>query len=343
MSVKPRGASAVEKIDREILLLLEKRAKAVQSGGPLPARLSELKLAQQRGLSQRALKAIYAEIESGCRECVKPVKVGYLGPKATFTHQATLKHFGGSTDLSPKRTIADVFAGVESGSEVFGVVPIENSTEGVVTHTLDMFIDSNLNIVTEIILKIEHHLASRTKTPSRMKRLYSHPQSLAQCRSFVQAELGHLEIIETSSNSRSADLASKEKGAAAITTALAAKAWKLHVVKNNVQDFANNATRFFVLGQSPKAASGQDRTSLMVSLKDKVGALHHALEPFSRFKINMTKIESRPSKRQAWEYLFFIDCEGHISDRKVGKAIEGLDEHCNFVKVLGSYPISKGI
>jgi chorismate mutase / prephenate dehydratase len=219
----------------------------------------------------------------------------------------------------------------------YGVVPVENSTEGVVTHTLDMFVDSDLKIVSQIVLPIQHCLLSDCQR-SQIKKLFAHPQALAQCRNWVQNHLPRAEIIETSSNARSAEMAAKGKNAAAIAGLLAAEKYGLRVLETNIQDNSANVTRFLVLGRQCSPPTAHDRTSLMFSIAHEVGALHRALAPFRRYKINMTKIESRPNKRKAWEYFFFVDCDGHISDRQVAKAIALLQQQCSFVKVLGSYP-----
>jgi chorismate mutase/prephenate dehydratase len=219
-------------------------------------------------------------------------------------------------------------------------VPIENSTEGVVTHTLDMFVDSDLKIVSQIVLPVQHCLVSKANR-AKIKKLFAHPQTLGQCRGWVQGHLPRAEIIETSSNARSAELASKEKDSAAIAGVLAAEKYNVPVLEYDIQDNAANATRFLVLGRQCSPATGNDRTSVMFSIADRVGALYRALAPFRRFRINMTKIESRPSKRKAWEYFFFVDCDGHMSDSKVAKALSMLGEHCSYVKVLGSYPNSE--
>ena len=216
-------------------------------------------------------------------------------------------------------------------------VPVENSTEGVVTHTLDMFVDSDLKIVAQIVLPVQHCLLANCPR-AQIRKLYAHPQARGQCRAWVQANLPRVEIVETSSNARSAELAAKEKGAAAIAGLLAAERYDVSVLDYDIQDNVANATRFLVLGRQCSPPTGNDRTSLLVSVADKAGALHQAIAAFRRYKINMTKIESRPSKRKAWEYFFFIDCDGHVLDRQVVKAIQLLGVHCNFVKVLGSYP-----
>jgi chorismate mutase/prephenate dehydratase len=267
----------------------------------------------------------------------KTMRIAYLGPEATFTHQAAIRRFGSSLRYSPQKTITDVFAEVSKNRADYGVVPIENSTEGVVTHTLDMFVDSDLKVVSQIVLRVQHCLLTNAQK-AQIKKLFAHPQALAQCRAWVQNNLPRVEIIETSSNARSAELASTEDDTAAIAGLLAAEKSALRVVEYDIQDNAANATRFLVLGRQCSPPTGRDRTSLMISLVDKVGALHRALAAFRRHRLNMTKIESRPSKRKAWEYFFFIDCDGHVSDHRVAKAIAELEQQCSFVKVLGSYP-----
>jgi chorismate mutase/prephenate dehydratase len=267
----------------------------------------------------------------------KTLTIAYLGPEATFTHQAAIKRFGASLNYAAQKTISDVFTEVSKNRADYGVVPVENSTEGVVTHTLDMFVDSDLKIVSQIVLRVQQCLMSNTPR-RRIKKLYVHPQSLAQCRGWIHTQLPRAELIETSSNARSAELAAREPGAAAIGGLLAAEKYGLDVLERDIQDNAANATRFLVLGRQCSPPTGSDRTSLMVSMSDKVGALHHALAAFRRYRINLTKIESRPSKRKAWEYFFFIDCDGHVADVRVTKAVALLSRECTYVKVLGSYP-----
>jgi chorismate mutase/prephenate dehydratase len=294
----------------------------------------------QGPMTNESLRAIYREIMSSALALEKSMTVAYLGPEATFTHQAAIRKFGSSLRYSAQKTIADVFTDVSKNRADYGVVPVENSTEGVVTHTLDMFVDSDLKIVAQIVLPVQHCLISHWKR-SQIKKLYSHPQSLGQCRGWVQANLPRAEIIETSSNSRSAEFASKEKESGAIAGVLAAEKYRVPILEYDIQDNAANATRFLVLGRQCSPATGNDRTSLMFNTLDRVGALYHALSPFRRYRINMMKIESRPSKRKAWEYFFFVDCDGHMNDKKVGKAIALLSEQCSYVKVLGSYPNSE--
>ncbi len=342
---------AIDRIDRQLVRLLNERARLAQEIGALKRRQGEEIYAPHREsavlrrisrlnrgpLPDENLRAIYREIMSSALAVEKPMTIAYLGPEATFTHQAALQRFGTSLHYVPLKTIADVFNEVARRRADFGVVPVENSTEGVVTHTLDMFMDSDLKIVAQIVMPISQCLMSKAPR-SRIRRLYIHPQSLAQCREWLRKNLPEVELIETSSNARSAELAAREKNAAAIAGLLAAEKYGLPVLEHNVQDNADNATRFLVLGRQCPPPSGRDRTSLMFCIADRPGALHGAIAPFRKYRINMTKIESRPSKKKAWQYYFFVDCDGHAADPKVARALEELGRHCMFVKVLGSYP-----
>ena len=267
----------------------------------------------------------------------KTMTIAYFGPEATFTHQAAIRRFGSSLNYTPHKTITDVFTEVSKGRADYGVVPIENSTEGVVTHTLDMFVDSDLKIVAQIVLPIQQCLIGNTPVAD-IKKVYSHPQAIAQCRMYIQTHLRHAEVVETSSTTRAAELAAREANAAAIASALAAERYEVNILDKDIQDSSTNATRFFVLGRQCPAPTKRVRTSLMVSIAHKVGALHKALAIFSKHKLNMTRIESRPNKRKAWEYFFFVDCDGHYESKQVAKALGELQKVCNFVKVLGSYP-----
>jgi len=341
----------IDQLDARIVELLNERTTHALGIGAIKLRKGESFYAPHRELAvfkrigsrnkgpltQETLKAVYREIMSGALALQKTLKIAYFGPPATFTHQAAIRRFGSSLTYAAQKTITDVFAEVSKHRADYGVVPVENSTEGVVTHTLDMFVDSDLKVVAQIILPIEHCLLSRSSR-AQIKKLYSHPQPIAQCRTWVQNYLPKVEIIETSSTPRAAELASRAKYAAAIASALAAERYSVPILDRGIQDNAANATRFLVLGSHCSPPTGNDRTSIMISLTDKVGALHKALEPFRKNRINMTKIESRPSKRKAWEYFFFIDCDGHQEDAPVAKAIKLLEQSCSFVKVLGSYP-----
>jgi chorismate mutase/prephenate dehydratase len=347
----PEHRKSIDALDAKLVALLNERTKHVLGIGEIKRKAGEeiYVPSRERQVFQRILKknagpitdaslrAIYREIMSSALALEKSMTIAYLGPEATFTHQAAIQRFGSSLLYAAQKTIADVFNEVAKGRADYGVVPVENSTEGVVTHTLDMFVDSDLKIVSQIVLPISHCLVSKSRR-DRIKKLYVHPQSLAQCRTWVHKNLPSAEIVETSSNARSAELAAKEKHSAAIAGLLAAEKYGVPVLEHDIQDNAANATRFLVLGRKCSPPTGHDRTSLMFSIADEVGALHRALAPFRKYRLNMTKIESRPSKRRVWEYFFFVDCDGHSSEGKVAKAITQLGTQCSFVKVLGSYP-----
>lgn len=347
----PEHRQAIDKLDAQIVRLLNERTRHVLGIGESKRKAGEEIYAPHRErqvlqrvtklnsgpITDESLKAIYREIMSSALALEKSMTIAYLGPEATFTHQAAIQRFGSSLRYAPQKTIADVFNEVAKGRADYGVVPVENSTEGVVTHTLDMFVDSDLKIVSQIVLPISHCLVSKAKR-GEIKKLFVHPQTLAQCRSWVHKNFPHTELIETSSNARSAELAAREKHSAAIAGLLAAEKYGVPVLEHDIQDNAANATRFLVLGRKCSPPTGHDRTSLMFSIADEVGALHRALAPFRKYRLNMTKIESRPSKRKVWEYFFFVDCDGHSSEGKVAKAITQLGTQCSFVKVLGSYP-----
>ncbi len=343
---------AIDRVDAHIVELLNQRTRHILEIGNIKMRAGQEAYAPQRELAvlnrvvrlnhgpltDVSLRTIYREIMSCALSLQKTLTIAYFGPPATFTHLAAIRRFGSSLNYTPQKTIADVFSEVSKGSADYGVVPIENSTEGVVTHTLDVFVDSELKVVSQIVLPIQQCLIGRGRL-AQIRRIYSHPQALAQCRSWVQNHLPRAEIIESSSTTRAAQLAAaRDRTTAAIASSLAAERYNLSVIAYNIQDNPHNATRFLVLGRQSPPATGHDRTSLMISVADKVGALHQAIAPFRRYRVNMTKIESRPSKRRAWEYYFFIDCDGHVSEPRVARAIAQLGEHCNFVKVLGSYP-----
>jgi chorismate mutase/prephenate dehydratase len=344
----------IDRIDRQLVHLLNERTRHVLAIGEIKRKGEEEIYAPHRELSvlrrvcrmnegpitNESLRSIYREIMSSSLSLEKSMTIAYLGPEATFTHQAALQRFGASLRYSAQKTITDVFGEVSRRRADYGVVPVENSTEGIVTHTLDMFVDSELKIVAQIVLPIQHCLLS-TSRRDQIKRLYVHPQTLAQCRGWVQKNFPDAEIIETSSNARSAELAATHEHAGALAGVLAAERYDVPILEKDIQDSTANVTRFLVLGRQSPPPTGRDRTSILFSVADKVGALHHALAAFRRYRINMTKIESRPSKRKAWEYFFFVDLDGHANDRKLVRAMEHLAEQCNFVKVLGSYPYTE--
>lgn len=350
----PEHRKAIDKLDAQIVKLLNERTQHVLGIGEAKLKAGEEIYVPHREravldrvcklnagpITDESLRAIYREVMSSALSLEKTLTIAYFGPEATFTHQAAIRKFGSSLNYSAQKTIADVFAEVGRHRADYGVVPVENSTEGVVTHTLDMFVDSDLKVVAQIVMRVQQCLMSKA-AKGDIQKLFVHPQSLAQCRAWIQNHLPHVEIIETSSNARSAELAAKTKNSAALGGALAAQRYGLDVLEADIQDNSTNTTRFLVLGRKCSPPSGQDRTSIMFSIPHQVGALHTSLAPFRKYRLNMTKIESRPSKRKAWEYFFFVDCDGHCEDKRVANAIRDLQSHCTFVKVLGSYPNSE--
>lgn len=342
----------VDLLDERILDLLNDRAKLSRAIGKSksakgksvysPDREKEVYqglASKNKGpISNTSLKAIYREIMSGSLSLEKPLKITYLGPHFTFTHRAALKKFGSSVEYVACNSITDIFMEVERNRADYGVAPIENSIEGAVNHTLDMLADSSLKICSEIYLGISHNLLSREKDLKNIKRIYSIPQVFGQCRLWIESNMPRIELKEVSSTARGAEIASKERGSAAIGGIMAAREYGLNVLAKSIEDVSHNTTRFLVLGRTMPKPTKDDKTSLMISLKDKVGALHDMLTPFKKNRINLTKIESRPSKKRPWEYYFFVDLEGHYEDRRVKKALQELKKECTYVKILGSYP-----
>ena len=342
----------IDRIDDTILTLLNKRAKIVLQIGRIkrrgkanfysPARESEILQrlsSQNRGpFPNDALRILFREILSASLALEEPLKVACLGPLATFTHLAATRYFGTSASIVPVDGIKEVFEAVYSGQAEYGVVPIENSNEGVVSYTLDMFMDYDLTIIGEVMLKISHNLLSKSGEKSKIKKIYSHPQATAQCRKWLDKNLPGIPIHDATSTAKAAEIVSMEDDAAAIASELAAKMYDLWFVEHSIEDFKDNYTRFLVISREPSKKTGRDKTSIMFSTKDTPGALFHILEPFKKARINLTKIESRPSKRKAWEYIFFVDLKGHMEDRKVSKAVEQVKEYCLYLKILGSYP-----
>jgi chorismate mutase/prephenate dehydratase len=344
----------IDEVDAQLLILLNRRADLVHQVGEVkrehgsefyaPEREEQLlrSLAKQNRelnglLTEEAMRAIYREIMSASLALEKPLTIAYLGPEHTWTHQAALSKFGASLRYSPQSSIADVFSEVSRGRADYGVVPIENSTEGAVSHTLDVFMDSELRICAQILLRIDHNLAARGPL-SQVRQVFSHSQSLGQCRQWLREHLPTAELVPVSSNTRGAEIAANTANTAAICGELAAAHYGLTILERSIQDCAGNMTRFLVIGKTTSPPTGQDKTSVMFSIQDKPGALYSALEPFHRLKISLSKIESRPSRRKAWEYFFFVDVEGHCEDPQLITALSELRKHCSFVKILGSYP-----
>ncbi len=346
----------IDALDTKILELLNERARSSQTIGKIkrqkgqgiyaPHRekevLERLKALNKGPLTPAAIDAIYREVMSSSISLEKPVRIAYLGPEFTFTHQAAQKKFGASVEYFSCTNISDVFAEVEKGRSDYGVVPVENSTEGAVNYTLDMFIESPLKICAELYLPISQHLISNAASLKSVNQVYSKPEALAQCRLWLEANLPKAKLMPTSSTTAAAKFVAEhpqfKNEIACVASILAAKAYDLKVLAPEIEDGPNNTTRFIVIARSDALPTGKDRTSLVFSVKDRVGALHDILVPFQTAKINLTKIESRPSKKKAWNYFFFVDFEGHAREARAEKAIKELDKHCSFLKVLGSYP-----
>lgn len=293
-------------------------------------------------LGNESVVRLFREVMSVCLALEKPLTVAFLGPAGTFTQQAAYKHFGHAILAKPHATIDEIFRAVESGVCQFGVVPVENTTEGVITHTLDSFLRSPLLISGEVALRIHHNLMGRVQTLEEVRKVFSHQQSLAQCRQWLDRHLPQAERISVSSNAEAARLASLEDGAVAIAGEVAAEIYGLAVLVRNIEDEADNTTRFLVIGCHPVGPTGIDKTSLLISTRNSPGSLYNTLEPFARHSISMSKIESRPSRRGAWDYVFFIDVEGHHTDTGLAQALRELEGNVLMLKLLGSYPRGVG-
>ncbi len=350
-----RFRSKIDEIDNNILGLLNERAAITLNIGSLKSKSKALSFspdreaqvykrllkANKKGLLKNdTIKAIYREIMSGSLFLQNPPEIAYLGPEATFTHIAALRKFGKSVKYIKCDSIADVFSEVECDKADYGVVPIENSTEGAVNYTLDMFIDSDLNICSEAYLPIKHALMSKSGKLSSIKRVYSHQQVLAQCRKWLETNVPQAKLIPVASTTDAASRYAGRKGTAAIASELAAEEYNLSIIARSIEDLRHNITRFLIIGKQEAQPSGNDKTSIVFSMKDKAGALHDVLTPFKRSRINLTKIESRPSKKRAWKYYFFVDMQGHIKNKKIKQALRQLEKNCTYLKMLGSYPVS---
>lgn len=344
----------IDAIDRQILELINQRAhcalevaRTKQAEGETgsfyrPDReaqvLRRIKELNPGPLGDDAAAHLFREIMSACLALEKPLEVAYLGPAGTFSQQATFKHFGHAVKDVPVATIPEIFQAVETGHCQFGVVPVENSTEGVIAHTLDRFMDSPLQICGEVEIRVHQNLLGKMDKLADIQEVFSHQQSLAQCRQWLNTNLPGVTFTAVSSNSEAARLASLDASKAAIAGVMAAELYGLNCMAKHIEDEANNTTRFIIIGHQQPASTGADKTSILVSTGNQSGALYRILGPFAEYGISMAHIESRPSRQGLWEYVFFIDIEGHRDDADVAKALNTLESNVKMLKILGSYP-----
>lgn len=342
----------IDAIDDQILDLLNRRAGLVVDVGKIKTQAQqELYVpSRERSIFERlssnnpgpfpndSIRKVFREIISASLSLEHPMVAVFLGPRATFTHVAAMQQFGHSAKLVPAKSIPSIFEEVTCGRAKYGVVPVENSNEGAVTHTLDMFLESPLQIIAENYLEISHDLLSRSGKMSDVKTVYSHTQALAQCRRWLDENLPDIPCIDVASTARAAQIASEDEHAAAVACGQATNLYGLQVIANKIEDHHHNFTRFLVIGEKMPDPSGKDRTSLLFSFRDEPGILGRMLEPFRKRNLNLMKIESRPVKGRMWEYMFFLDVEGHLKDESLSGAVDELKPNCSFIKVLGSYP-----
>ncbi|MEA3195531.1 MAG: chorismate mutase / prephenate dehydratase [Betaproteobacteria bacterium] len=341
----------IDALDDELAKLLDRRAGLaveigkLKKGGPAyrPERESEIlnRVSSRVGiLPKERVLAVFREIISACRGLEEAIRVSYLGPEGTFSEQAVRKHFGAAVEGVASASVDEAFRRCESGAAQFAVVPVENSTEGVVGRTLDLLLATPLKICAEIELRVQQNLLSKESNLKQLRRVYSHAQSLAQCQGWLAQNLPQVERISVVSNAEAARLAAGEEDAAAIAGEAAAERYGLKVLARSIEDAADNTTRFLVLGKIEPAPTGRDRTSLVMSAENKPGAVHALLSPLAEHRVSMSRIESRPSRAKSgrWEYVFFIDVEGHQKDAAVSRALAALGEKAPLLKILGSYP-----
>jgi chorismate mutase/prephenate dehydratase len=357
MTKKETIRQQIDDLDRELLALLNRRQSLAQEIGRVKNQEGRGTLDFQREeevlahlmhlnpgpLSVAALRNIFREIISAAREIQIPFGVAFLGPEATFSHLAALKKFGRATRFGPLATIQEVFEEVEKGKYQYGVVPIENSTEGIVNISLDLFAETSLKICGEIFLEVSHDLVSKSGQRADIEVIYTHPQAYAQCRRWLKTHLGEIPVLEVASTGVAAQKAAKNPNAAAIASAFAAPLYDLRVVESRIEDVPGNATHFFVIGPDAPGATGCDRTSIIFAVDNIPGALYHTLRPLADRGLNMTRIVSRPAKNEAWRYLFFVDLDGHRDDPQVGQALEEIKTISAHFKLLGSYPRAAGV
>lgn len=342
----------IDRLDDELLKLVNQRAELAQQIGHLkedgtvlrPERETQVLIRLQGNnsgpLSNEAVAQLFVEVMSQCRALEAPMSIAYLGPEGTFTEAAALKRFGSAIQGQPCATIDDVFRAVEAGAVNYGVVPVENSTEGAIGRSLDLLLQSTIHVCGESILPVHQCLMAQKCGSDEIKTVYSHPQSLGQCQAWLNASLPGASRIPVSSNAEAARLAAENPGSAAIAGSQAALHFGLSVCVENIEDDANNTTRFLVLGKQMVAPSGNDKTSLVMSAENRPGAVHDLLVPLAKNGVSLTKLESRPARSGLWEYVFFMDIEGHQDDPQVAAALSELKQVASFVKVLGSYPVA---
>jgi len=343
----------IDKIDARIVGLLNERAEEVIKVSKIKTEnklsnysaeremniLRRLKNLSKGPLASSDLESIFREVLSSCRSLKSVLKVAYLGPQGTFTHLAAIRNFGKKAEYISAESISDCFDKVERQEADYAVVPIENSTEGVINYTLDMFVDSNLKICSEATLNISHYLLAASNIGlNKIKRVYSNSQVFPQCRLWLSRNLPGADLIPTASTAKAAITVKKDRQGACIGNKILAEVYGLKTIAHSIEDLSSNITRFLIIAKSDSAPSGKDKTSILFSVKDRVGVLHDVLYGFKKYGINLTKIESRPSKKKPWEYYFFIDFEGHRNSLHVQKALLQLKRQCIFVKILGSYP-----
>ena len=345
-----RRRAEIDRIDGEVVKLVSERARLAQEIGKLkgdgpvyrPEREAEVlrrvAAANPGPLPGAAVGHIYAEIISACRALERRLQIGFLGPAGTFSEMAVARHFGHMVEGVPLGSIDEVFRQVETGAVPFAVVPVENSTEGVVGRTLDLLLQTPMRICAEVVLRIHQNLMAKNASLDGIARIYSHAQSLAQCHQWLLRTLPHAERVPVSSNAEAARLAAGEPGAGAVGPAIAAERYGLHLVAENIEDAPDNLTRFLVLGTVITTPTGRDVTSLVMSAPNRPGAVHALVGPFARHGVSMSRIESRPARLGRWEYMFHIDVEGHERDPGVAAALAELKNLAPFLKVLGSYP-----
>jgi len=344
---------SIASIDDDILRLINQRRELTINMGALKKKnletllqsndeksIKRLSVLNSGPLDPKKMQILFRNIFSISQEVVKPRRISYLGPEATFTHIAAMNHFGDSSSFFPQPDIRDVFHEVEKERCDFGVVPVENSIEGSVNYTLDLFFESNLKICAEKYLTVSHDLLSKSKKPDDIHVIFSHPQPIAQCRGWLRKNLPNAKIEECKSTSFAAQKVVDIHDAAAIASSEAARIYNLNVIASRIEDYPNNTTRFLIIGKNETSRTGDDKTSIMFAAAHVPGSLYKTLEPIAKAGINMLKLESRPSKHENWNYFFFVDLEGHIADRKIQDTISRMKELCLFLKILGSYPKS---